>query len=94
MYESLQLALSVLTSSAHCNLGLFYQHSVMGRSSVPHQGQRLPWYFWWLLLFRFWVPDKECLYSRRKLPLYADEEISCGRIQAFTFLVSNSYGLH
>jgi len=51
------------------------QHSVMGRSSVPHQGQRLPWHFGWLFFDRFWAPDNECLHSRRKSRLYADGEI-------------------
>jgi len=39
-------------------------------------------------------PDDEFIHSRRKLPPYADAEISCILIQAFTLLVSDSYGLH
>lgn len=40
------------------------------------------------------APDDEFIHSRRKLPPYADAEISCILIQAFTLLVSDSYGLH
>jgi len=75
MYKSSQIALSVLISKCLFSLRPILQHSVMGRSSVPHQGQRLPWHFWWLFFDRFWAPDNECLHSRRKLRLYADGEI-------------------
>ena len=40
------------------------------------------------------APDDECIHSGRKLRLYANGKILCVLIQAFTFLVSDSYGLH
>jgi len=71
MYESSQLALSVLASSAHSNLGLLIlQHLVMGRRSDPSRSTPA------LIFFSsdFWLPTVS-VYTRRKLRLYADGEI-------------------
>ena len=62
MYESSQLALSVLASSAHSNLGLLIlQHSVMGRRSDPIKINACLDIF----LLRFLAPDSECIHSQK-----------------------------
>jgi len=87
-YESSQLSLSVLTSSAHSNLGLFY--NIRWWAEVPCLIKVNAF----LVAVSPPAPDDEFIHSRRKLPSYADAEISCILIQAFTLLVSDSYGLH
>ena len=87
-YESSQLSLSVLTSSAHSNLGLFYNIRWWAEVRCPIKVNAF------LVAVSPPAPDDEFIHSRRKIPPYADGEILCIFIQVFTLLVTDLYGLH
>jgi len=76
-----------MTSSTHSNLGLFYNIRWWAEVPYPIKVNAC------LVAVSPPAPDDD-IHSRRKLRPYADGEISCILIRAFTLLVSDSYGHH